>query len=68
MHVQIYDFQHFYRNLLVLLEKSGLVRKLSAPRMGPHTVTEIYTNGTVHIQRGVCSQRTCKYPSSHPIS
>ena len=37
----------------VLLEKPGLVPKLSAPRTGPHTVTApIYTNGTVRIQRG----------------
>ena len=41
----------------VLLEKPGLVPKLSAPRTGPHTVTAIYTNGTVRIQRGVVNER-----------
>jgi transposase InsO family protein len=41
----------------VLLEKPGIVPKLSAPRTGPHTVTAIYTNGTVRIQRGVVNER-----------
>jgi hypothetical protein len=41
----------------VLLDKPGLVPKLSAPRTGPHTVTAIYTNGTVRIQRGVVNER-----------
>jgi hypothetical protein len=37
----------------VLLKKPGKhLRKLEAPRTGPHTVTEIYTNGTLHIQKG----------------
>jgi hypothetical protein len=37
----------------ILLKKTGThLRKLEAPRTGPHTVTAIYTNGTVCIQKG----------------
>jgi hypothetical protein len=37
----------------LLLKKPGKhLRKLEAPRTGPHTVTAIYTNGTVRIQKG----------------
>jgi hypothetical protein len=36
----------------VLLKKPGNhLRKLEAPRTGAHTVTAIYTNGTLHIKR-----------------
>jgi hypothetical protein len=36
----------------VLLKKPGkYLRKLEAPRTGPHTVTAIYTNGTLCIQK-----------------
>jgi len=41
----------------VLLEKPGLVQKLSAPRTGPYKITAVYTNGTVRIQRGVVNER-----------
>ena len=37
----------------VLLEKAGLISKLSAPRTGPYWITHTYTNGTVRIQREV---------------
>jgi hypothetical protein len=37
----------------VLLKKPGKhLRKLESPRTGPHTVTAIYTNGTLCIQKG----------------
>jgi hypothetical protein len=32
----------------VLLEKPGLISKLSTPHMGPYRITDTYTNGTVH--------------------
>jgi hypothetical protein len=36
----------------ILPKKPGKhLRKLEAPRTRPHTVTAIYTNGTVHIQK-----------------
>jgi hypothetical protein len=42
----------------ILLKKPGKhLRKLEAPRTGPHTVTAIYTNGTVHIQKGKVNER-----------
>jgi hypothetical protein len=42
----------------VILEKSGKhLRKIEAHRAGPHTVTAIYTNGTLHIQKGNVNDR-----------
>ena len=50
--------EHEYRvGEKVLLEKPGLVSKLSAPRTGPYQITHTYTNGTVRIQRGVVNER-----------
>ena len=50
--------EHEYRvGELVLLEKPGLIPKLSAPRTGPYRITETYTNGTVRIQRGIINER-----------
>jgi hypothetical protein len=34
---------------LGLLDKGGLLRKLNAPREGPHRVLAVYTNGVVKI-------------------
>ena len=36
----------------VLLRKPGKLRKLTAPRTGPHNITAVYDNGTVEIQQG----------------
>jgi hypothetical protein len=37
----------------IILKKPGKhLKELEAPRTGPHTVTVIYTNGTVHSQKG----------------
>jgi hypothetical protein len=42
----------------VLLNKPGKhLRKLEASRTRPHTVTEIYTNGTLRIQKGKVNER-----------
>jgi hypothetical protein len=42
----------------ILLKKPGKhLRKLEALRTGPHTVTAIYTNGTVCIQKGNVHER-----------
>jgi hypothetical protein len=41
----------------VLLEKPGLISKLSAPCTGPYRITHSYTNGTVHVQRGIVNER-----------
>jgi len=50
--------EHEYRvGKKVLLEKPGLISKLSAPRTGPYRITETYANGTVRIQRGVVIER-----------
>ena len=50
--------EHEYRvGEKVLLEKPGLISKLSAPRTGPYRITETYANGTVRIQRGIINER-----------
>jgi hypothetical protein len=42
----------------VLLKKPGKhLRKLEAPRTGPHTVTAIYNNGRLFIQKGKVNER-----------
>jgi hypothetical protein len=42
----------------ILLKKPGKhLRKLESPRTGPHTVTAVYTNGTIRIQRNNISER-----------
>jgi hypothetical protein len=50
-----HDYKVGYK---VLLKKLGKhLRKLEAPRTGPHTVTAIYTNGTLRIQKGNVNKR-----------
>jgi hypothetical protein len=42
----------------VILKKTGKhLRKLEAPRKVPHTATAIYTNRTLHIQKGKVNER-----------
>jgi hypothetical protein len=42
----------------VPLKKPGKsLRKIEAPRTGPHTVTSEYTNGTMRIQKGKVNER-----------
>jgi hypothetical protein len=36
----------------VLLETTGILRKLSTPHTGPYPVTNVYKNGTIIIQKG----------------
>jgi hypothetical protein len=51
---------HDYKvgDIIILLKKPGThLRKLEAPRTGPYTVTAIYTNGTVRIQKGKENER-----------
>ena len=35
----------------VLLEKPGILRKMSQPRTGPFEIIKVHTNGTVRIRR-----------------
>ncbi len=41
----------------VPIENYGIKEKLSPPRKGPSSITKVYTNGTVHVQRGAVSKR-----------
>ena len=41
----------------VLYEKPGIVPKMNQPRTGPHEVKQVFTNGTILIQRGVVTER-----------
>jgi hypothetical protein len=36
----------------ILLEKPGIIRKMSQPRKGPYEIIRVHTNGTVRIRRG----------------
>jgi hypothetical protein len=38
---------------IIILQKSGLRRKLSVPKEGLYTILHVGTNGTVKIQRGI---------------
>ena len=49
---------HIYRiGDKVLLTKPGILRKLSTPRTGPYVVQQVFTNGTISIQKGAVIQR-----------
>ena len=41
----------------VLLNKPGILRKMSTPRTGPYLVQKVFTNGTVLLNQGTVSQR-----------
>ncbi|KAL7529282.1 hypothetical protein ACHAWF_002915, partial [Thalassiosira exigua] len=41
----------------VLLTRDGTLRKSELKYDGPFTVTEVYMNGTVRIQRGTINER-----------
>ena len=41
----------------ITITRPGLQPKLSNPTSGPHTITQVYTNGTVQILKGIVSQR-----------
>ena len=41
----------------VLVEKPGIIRKMSTPREGPYPITKVYTNGTVRIRRGSVNEQ-----------
>ncbi len=39
-----------------MLERNTLQRKMNLLRDGPFTITKVYTNGTVRIQKGIVSE------------
>ena len=49
---------HQYKvNDKVLLEKPGIIPKMSQPRNGPYEVIEVFTNGTIMIRKGAVTHR-----------
>ena len=44
-------------NVYIVRDKNEVRRKMSAPKMGPYEVTDIYDNGTVRIQRDNVNER-----------
>ena len=40
----------------VLLKKDGILRKAKVKYLGPFTITQVHTNGTIRIQRGTMSE------------
>ena len=49
-----YDYQVGQR---VYIKKDGIYRKLDGPKLGPYEITQVFTNGTVRIQRGRVNER-----------
>ena len=49
-----YDYQIGQRVYVVC---DGIFRKLDGPKFGPFPITDIFTNGTVRIQRGSVNER-----------
>ena len=41
----------------VYVIRDGIFRKLEGPKFGPFPITDIYTNGTVRIQRGSINEQ-----------
>ena len=41
----------------LLLEKPGIIPKMSQPRNGPYEVIEVFTNGTIMIRKGAVTHR-----------
>merc|ERR1712173_79562 len=41
----------------VLLRQDGIKRKAAAMYIGPYTITQVHTNGTIRIQRETISER-----------
>ena len=35
----------------VILEKPGIIRKMTQPRTGPFEIIKVHTNGTIRIRR-----------------
>jgi hypothetical protein len=49
-----YDYQVGHK---VYVIRDGIFRKLEGPKFGPFPITDIYTNGTVRIQKGAVNER-----------
>ena len=49
-----YDYQVGQQ---VYVIRDGIFCKLDGPKLGPFPITDIYTNGTVRIQRGSVNER-----------
>jgi Integrase core domain. len=41
----------------VYLINTDIKRKCQAPHEGPYEITDVFTNGTVHIQKGISNER-----------
>jgi hypothetical protein len=41
----------------VYIKNDGIHRKLDSPKQGPFQITDVFTNGTVRIQRGRVNER-----------
>jgi len=41
----------------VYISRDGIFRKLEGPKLGPFPITDIYTNRTVRVQRGIVNER-----------
>ena len=50
--------KHTYQvNDYVYVIKDGVYRKLEGDKEGPYRVTEVYSNNTIRIQKGIVNER-----------
>ena len=51
--------EHDYKigDKVLLCKPKKVRRKLEQPREGPYEIIAVYTNGTIHVQRGNISER-----------
>ena len=51
-----YDFDYEVGGK-ILIKKDGILRKAESKYTGPYVITQVYTNGTIRVQRGSTSER-----------
>jgi hypothetical protein len=51
-----YDFDYEVGGQILII-KDGILRKAEDLYTGPYVITQVYTNGTIRVQRGATSER-----------
>ena len=41
----------------ILIRKDGILRKAESRYIGPYTISQVHTNGTIRVQHGTSSER-----------
>ena len=51
------DYDYRVGQKVLLIKDGTILRKAEDPYEGPYVITDVYTNGTVRIQRGTLNER-----------